>query len=87
MSRLVYRHSSIETVLAIFAAHDAPIAIGFAADHHDMNIFGAEDGNQLMVGGFEFGGMGFYAIEGQRMNVVLDQLIVPQTPAGMVALS
>src|SRR5437762_2586184 len=63
--------------LLIVAAHDAPVAVGLAAHHHDVNVLAPEHRDQLVRPGLQLGRPRLLAERGARVNVVLHELVVP----------
>src|SRR5947208_1861669 len=61
----------------IVAADDAPVAVGFAADYDRVNFFGFKHTDHLIGGSLELRGIGFFSESGSRINVILDELVVP----------
>src|SRR5690242_5456792 len=41
--------------LAILRAHDAPVAVGLAADHDDVDVLLRKDADRLVLAGFQPG--------------------------------
>src|ERR1700683_4595682 len=66
--------------LAIFGAHDAPIAVGFAADDHHVDLVFRKYADRLFGLGFEPRRHRLLAECRPRIDVVLHQLKIPITP-------
>src|SRR3970040_208402 len=54
--------------LLIITAHDAPVAVGFAADHHDVNLVGFEHLDHFVGRGLEFRRVGLLSESRSRVN-------------------
>src|SRR5262249_3681096 len=63
--------------LAVLGAHDAPVTVGFAADHHHVDVLLGEDADQLVFPGFEPGRHRLLAEGRPGINVVLHELQIP----------
>src|SRR5262245_25781908 len=77
-----------ECRLVEVGAHDAPVAVGLAADHHDVDVFAAEHRDELVGPSLELPRPWLVAERGARVDVVLDELVVPvlarRHPGGVV---
>src|SRR5260370_36110689 len=65
---------------AIFGAHDAPIAVGFAADDHHVDLVFGEYADRLVRRGLEPSRHRLLAERRPRIDVILHQLKIPITP-------
>src|ERR1700734_438250 len=66
--------------LAIFGAHDAPIAVGFAADDHHVDLVFRKYADRLVGLGFEPRRHRLLAECRPWIDVILHQLQIPITP-------
>src|SRR5438034_9319327 len=69
---LVDRHG-----LLIVAAHDPPVAVRLAADDHDVDVLAPEHRDHLIGRRLQLAGPRLLAERCARVDVVLDELIVP----------
>src|SRR5579859_6802496 len=58
-------------------AEDAPVAVGFTADDDDLDLVALEHVDELVGRDFELAGVGLLAVRGARVDVVLDELVIP----------
>src|SRR5580700_1219946 len=65
--------------LAIFGAHDAPIAVGFAADDHHVDLVFRKYADRLVGRGFEPRRHRLLAERRPWIDVILHQLEIPIT--------
>src|SRR5262247_4532949 len=63
--------------LLVAAPHDAPVAVGLAADDHHVDILPPEHADQRVGSGLEVRGPRLLAEGGSRIEIVLDELVVP----------
>src|SRR5262249_30380365 len=61
----------------VVAAHDPPVAVGLAADHHDVDVLAIEHRDQLVRRRPELGGVRLLTRRRARVEVVLGELVVP----------
>src|SRR5206468_1181543 len=59
------------------AAHDAPVPVGLAPDHHDVDVLAPEHRDQLIRRRAEVRRPRLLAERRPRVDVILDELIVP----------
>src|ERR1051326_801250 len=62
---------------SVVCAEDAPVAVGFAAYYYYFDFVSLEHVDQLIRVCAQHAGVGFFAVRCARIDVVLDQLIVP----------
>src|SRR5437870_8704539 len=74
---LVYRDG-----LAVAGAEDAPVGVGFAADDDHLDLVALEHADHLVGRGLEHGSVRLLAVGRARIDVILDELIVPVLTRG-----
>src|SRR2546422_5819332 len=74
----LFPYTTLFRSLRVRRAHDAPVAVGLTAHDRDVDILAAVHLDHLVGRGLELRGPRLLAEGGPRVQIVLDQLVIPE---------